>query len=247
MISIIIPSLMRINRIHQTLKELSECESVGEIILLDNTTNTNPLNIPKLVHICERKNTFINPAWNKGAELAKYDKLCVMNDDVWFDWKYLELISPYIREDVGMIGMHTTNYESPQTEFKIVPIGPDRASSRGYRPPGYACCFFIHKNNWNKIPETMLLWAGDDWLFHTQKNSNYQIFGLPINGYVSATLDSKDLSNTFNPIKYNDLIQIGEYIKMGYLENYLYSTIWDPYHREENKQRLEKFLQTGQI
>ncbi len=244
MITVIIPSMMRIDRIYQTLDELSDCEEVGEIILIDNSeSNIEPIVKNKVVHIIEEKNTYINPAWNKGASSAKYDKLCIMNDDVWFDWSYLKLISEYIREDVGLIGMHTTNYKDPLPQFQISPIGPDLASNKGYRPPGYASCFFIHKKNWNTIPNEMKLWAGDDWLFHTQKYTNYQIFGLPIQGYLSATLDSEELKSQFNPIKYNDLIVMGDYIKSGYLENYLYGTIWDPYERERNKENLEGFLE----
>src|SRR5574343_47874 len=105
MVSVIIPTLMRISRIYQTLIELSKCSHVGEIILIDNTTNTIPIKLDKLTHICEGINTYVNPAWNKGVKLAKYDKLCILNDDVWFDWDKLGEISEFISEEIGIIGM----------------------------------------------------------------------------------------------------------------------------------------------
>ena len=78
-----------------------------------------------------------------------------MNDDIWFDWKYLKNISNFITENVGMIGMGYDNYSNPTGDFRIVPVvpypesRPMYISSKIYRTPGYGCCFFIHKNNWD--------------------------------------------------------------------------------------------------
>ena len=164
--TIIIPSLFRIPRIYQTLMELSKCPFVDEIILIDNTTNTIQIQLPKLIHICEGTNTYINPAWNKGAFLAKTDKLCFLNDDVWFDWNLLGEISNFITKDKGMIGMSTNNYEKDvigkfqtpgelgaKLEANLIPSS--YKSAKGDRPLGFACCFFIHKENWVNIPHSI--------------------------------------------------------------------------------------------
>ena len=79
MISIIIPTLLKVNRLYQTLKELSECDVVGEIIVIDNTDNLIPFELPKLKYICEGRNTYVNSAWNKGVDISSFDKLCIMN------------------------------------------------------------------------------------------------------------------------------------------------------------------------
>ena len=147
MISVIIPTLLKVNRLYQTIQELSLSNEVGEIIIINNTQDEVDFNNPKIVQIFEGKNTYINPAWNKGAKLAKFDKLCIMNDDIWFDWKYLKYISQYITEDIGLIGMSNFNYQNPIYPFQINPIQPNLKTNRGHRPTGYACCFFIHKNN----------------------------------------------------------------------------------------------------
>jgi glycosyltransferase involved in cell wall biosynthesis len=220
MISFIIPSLMRIPRLLDTLRELSDCEEVGEIILIDNSTASELIELPKLIHIRESENTFINPAWNKGAKLARYDKLCFLNDDIWFDWKYLSLISSHIREDVGLIGMSTNNYIDPPDEFRIVPAFHSEKTTRGIRPVGYACCFFIHKYNWDEIPNEMKLWCGDDWLFYRSKFTNYIIDGMKCYGDLSATLSAKDLAEIFDPIKKNDLDLIRKFINEELIENF---------------------------
>src|SRR6202012_2663112 len=109
---------------NQTIFELSACETISEIILIDNTANTIPFDLPKVTHICEGRNTYINPAWNKGVHLAKTDKICFLNDDLWFDWNYLSLISEEITKDKGMIGMSTNNYNTPNEKFSVDLINP---------------------------------------------------------------------------------------------------------------------------
>lgn len=235
--TIIMPSLFKIPRIYQTLVELSNCEWVDEIILIDNTPNTKKLDLPKLNHICEGNNTYINPAWNKGAALASTDCLCFLNDDVWFDWSNLKAISEFVTKDVGMVGMSTENYKSEvinryqvatniDNNFGFKLIEPTYKSSKGERPLGFACCFFIHKDNWVDIPHEIKLWAGDDWQFYANPNKNYVIEGLKCEGSIASTLDDKSLEVEFNPIKHNDMLLIAQKIKEGYIDNYLIGTKW---------------------
>lgn len=218
---------MREQRIYRTLIELSNCKNVGEIILIDNSDDTTPLFLPKLNHICEGVNTFINPAWNKGAEIAKFDKLCFLNDDVWFEWSNLDKIEEFITPERGYIGMSTDNYKNPeQNNLIFSEPEPDGKTSRGQRPVGFACCFFVHKNNWDPIPENIKLWAGDDWLFYRSKYPNYVISGLKIDGKLSATLGDPELESQLGPIKTQDMMNMREYVNSGLVENYLLGTIW---------------------
>ena len=99
MYSVIIPTMWKCDRLWITLEELSKHELVGEIILIDNSANSKILTIPKLIHILEGKNTYVNPAWNKGVELSKYDKLLILNDDIWMDWKIFDILEPYVTEE----------------------------------------------------------------------------------------------------------------------------------------------------
>lgn len=211
MISVIIPTMFKVGRLYKTLLELSDCEEVGEIILIDNTPNQATLNVPKLIHICEGRNTYVNPAWNKGAKMAKFDKLCFMNDDLWFDFSYLKQISNYITEDVRMIGMApfyeqlSYNYRMPGENFNVIKIDPHFSDNLIHRPDAFACCFFIHKNNYVEIPDELKIWCGDDWLFYQDRNANRLIEGIKCEGGVSATADDSSLKSSFDIITNNDI------------------------------------------
>jgi hypothetical protein len=98
MYSVIIPTMWKCDRLTTTLNELNEVRSVGEIILIDNTNNAYEVNIEKVRHIKEGKNTYVNPAWNKGVSLAKYDKVIILNDDIWFDWNILDIMYEFITD-----------------------------------------------------------------------------------------------------------------------------------------------------
>jgi len=208
MYSVVALTMWKCDRFQQTLRELSKHPLVGEIILIDNTSNDLKIELPKLVHILEGKNTYINPAWNKGVSLTKYDKLLILNDDLWFDWNILNIVEPYVNEEIGMLGMAEENFDNPLSEFGLEPIN--------HRNGGFACAFFIHKNNWINIPFEMKLWGGDDWLFVKNRNNgkqNYKIVGFKLEGEVSGTLENADLIPTLNPIKQRDL-QLKEYYNL---------------------------------
>jgi hypothetical protein len=201
MYSVIALTMWKCERFRETLIELNNHSLVGEIILIDNSeSDVEPLNLNKLKHIKEEKNTYINPAWNKGVSLAKYDKLLVLNDDLWFNWNIFSILESYVTEEVGLIGMAEENFDNPSNEFGLEPIN--------HRNGGFACAFFIHKNNWIDIPFEMKLWGGDDWLFVKNRENgkqNYKIVGFKLEGEVSGTLENADLTPTLNPIKQKDL------------------------------------------
>jgi len=209
MISVIIPTLFKVERLYQTLEELSACEYVGEIILIDNTGIRKNIKIPKLIYICEPTNTYVNPAWNKGVAISSYDKLCILNDDTWFDFSKLKEISEWITVDNGLIGMSENNYDNPNGEFKIIRKEKYEKYPKGIRNRGYACCFFLHKKNWIDIPESMKIWGGDDYLFYSKNDYyNYEIQGLKCEGYISATIEDPQLANSFIHITQNDVNEL---------------------------------------
>jgi hypothetical protein len=201
MYSVIALTMWKCKRFEETLRELNNHPLVGEIILIDNSElDIEPIILNKLIHIKEEKNTYINPAWNKGARLAKYDKLLVLNDDLWFDWNILNVLQTYITEDVGMIGMAEENFDNPQSNMGLEPVF--------HRNGGFACAFFINKKNWIHIPNEMKLWGGDDWLFVKNREKgkqNYKIIGFKLEGEISGTLENAELTPTLNPIKQKDL------------------------------------------
>ena len=194
--------MWKCERFRKTLSELNEHPLIGEIILIDNSEiEVEPLNLNKLNHIKEEKNTYINPAWNKGVSLAKYDKLLILNDDVWMDWGILDILSEYITPSIGAIGFAGNAIDLEETtDMMLTPVT--------HRYGNFGVAMFIHKASWMPIPEEMKLWGGDDWIFVKNRNSgkpNFKLEGMKLYGEISGTLENADLTPILNPIKENDL------------------------------------------
>lgn len=194
--------MWKCERFRETLSELNEHPLIGEIILIDNSEiEVEPLNLNKLNHIKEEKNTYINPAWNKGVSLAKYDKLLILNDDVWMDWGILDILSEYITPSIGAIGFAGNAIDLEETtDMMLTPVT--------HRYGNFGVAMFIHKASWMPIPEEMKLWGGDDWIFVKNRNSgkpNFKLEGMKLYGEISGTLENADLTPILNPIKENDL------------------------------------------
>lgn len=195
MISVIIPTMWLAEGLLDRLHQLSLIAEVGEIILIDNSETPPDLEIPKLVHIREYKNTYVNPAWNKGVELSKHDRLCIMNDDIGFEDDLFSQVEPHISEDKGMIGLYEFDgvpYRDEDKLFKLV-------DTKRWRGMGYACLFFIHKKSYVEIPE-MKIWYGDDYLFHCNTKTNYYMANANVWGTPSIT----SRNPIFDPIKQRD-------------------------------------------
>lgn len=203
MYSVIIPTMWKCDRLEETLIELNNNPIIGEIILIDNSGVKHDLpNLEKLNYILEEENTFVNPAWNKGVSLSKYDKLLVLNDDTWFDWNVMLPLSQFVTEEYACIGMCEANYtiEDKQTDLQLVPING--------RVGGFGTAFFIHKANWIPIPDTMKIYCGDDWLFVKNRNlgkQNLMISNFKVNGYISATTTELSKNEEIDTILKRDL------------------------------------------
>ena len=202
MISVVIPTLWRCDGLVERLEQLSKIPNVGEIILIDNTENPPQLNIKKLFHIKEMRNTYVYAAWNKGVALARYDNICILNDDIDFEDSIFEYVEPHISHKIGMIGLYQFEgipYYDDDKKFKLI-------DAKGWRCNGFACMFFIHRNSYVKIPETMRVWYGDDYLFLKVGKPNYFMLNVNVSGPTSIT--SNDPS--FDKIKANDKLYYGQ-------------------------------------
>lgn len=229
MISIVIPTLFCVDRLYKTLVELSMLEVVGEIILIDNTKNTKKIKLDKLVHLCQGENIYVNEAWNLGVSVSKYQKICLLNDDIWFDWNFFNLIEPQINSDKGFIGMHPDNYQDWQDTdifydggFRFISPKLDGKTKNGERPINWGTCIFFDKSNWDQIPNNLKIWAGDDWLFYRSKKPNLLIHGLKCHGQESQTIKKTNVDNILQQDMYNML----DWVKKGEVDNYLLGTIW---------------------
>lgn len=219
--------MFKSDSIWRTLMDLSRMEVVGEIILIDNSTNQTPYKLDKLHHIINGENIFVNPAWNKGVEMSKYENICLLNDDIYFDWSKLSEIEKMLDNDTGFMGMHPWNFEDELAENDIIGIHKttpyrDPRSSRGHRPEKWGSCIFFNRENWDPIPDSLKIWAGDDWLFYRSKKRNWCLSGIRCHGTHSKTIESFDTKSIIE----NDMQNMLQFIKEGKCDNYLLGTIW---------------------
>lgn len=202
MYSVIIPTLWKCERLKETLTELNSHPLVGEILLFDNTDNQIQItDLEKLNHILEGKNTYVTAPWNKGAKMAKYDKLLILNDDNWMDWEILDALHDYISDSIGIIGMSGNAIDLAETtKISLVPINR--------RIGNFGITMFVHKSSWIPIPEEMKVWGQDDWLFIKNREigkQNYALTNFKIEGSVSLTNNILDTDLEIQKIRENDL------------------------------------------
>ena len=187
----------------QMIPKLQEHPLIGEIIIVNNdisVTNTNLLQLSKVVHLPQHQNIYVNPAWNLGVKTAKFDKLCILNDDVEFDCnQIIDMVYPYIKPEVGIIGFSgetifddvTPNlYEEYQVQSKCI-------VRCNVMHPKYGICMFIHKESYTEIPTEYKIWFGDNHLYnHTISTGkmNYMIRGKDIKIYTKMSSTVRDPS-----------------------------------------------------
>jgi glycosyltransferase involved in cell wall biosynthesis len=188
------------------LESLYEDTAVSEVIIIDNTDDRKNLDKiskhEKLQIHSQGKNIYVNPAWNLGVSIAKEDVVAIINDDVTIPNNLLYGLTQANFEGTGIIGAcHPTiqQVETP-TRFEVDEVSLFPVQDRMW---GYGIFMAMHKNNYINIPEDMLIWCGDDYLFHQNKaigKQNY-VLACPIQTKMSSTSDD----NMFDEIKNKDL------------------------------------------
>jgi len=184
-ISVIVPTMWRCNDVFaRALQNYVDCDLVDDIIIINNDKNVTPqwniLYNTKVRMLNQETNIFCNPAWNLGAELALNDKMCFVNDDIEFDPKVFDKVVDLVVPENGTIGMVTgeEKFNHPPTTDKSISILECKSSSESYAdchdktmPHGFGQLFFVHKKNWEPVPEGLLLYYGDDmiWNQHLRK------------------------------------------------------------------------------
>jgi len=211
MISVIVPTMWKPQHMLRMLPMLDKHPLVGEIILIDNKkedANHDLLaSLTKLNYLPQEQNIFVNPAWNLGVQLAKYDKLFILNDDCLINLTTLPLIYENITTDIGMLGYSALSYctytlESYDTlcnsgfgvDFSMQIIDPrDYPKTSGMPHVYYGSAFYIHKQNYHHIPEVFKIHYGDLYIYlKNLKNGihNYTIEDGFVMTMISGTVSS---------------------------------------------------------
>lgn len=224
MISVVLPTLWRLD-FKEQLDKLHESNFAGEILLINNDrANTpswfTPEHYPKLIEIIPHRNIFVNPAWNMGVRLAKFEHIMLQSDDVVSDnYNFLEQIDEELSSDDCLIGVDRSCYNVMLSLNKINEKINFNDVSNSSRDLGFGCMMFFRKNSHKPIPGEYLIWRGDDLMIDRFKHMNKKvktIINLPLAGTrMSVTVDSPEfnwkLDLEGSPDKYNNCIS--EYLK----------------------------------
>lgn len=195
MFSVIIPTMWRVDEFLSDLSELNSCESVGEIILINNNIGMTPKsfsveNYSKVIEIKPTKNMYINPSWNLGIRCAKYSKVMIKNDDTFFDYsRTLNAIEKELNNDDCIIGTYLQHQKSKINSTLERNITFNEVSRRDV---GFGCCMFLNKESYIPINEKIFIWYGDDFMVESYIKRGLKVktvTGINISGYVSATVD----------------------------------------------------------
>lgn len=189
MISFIVPTLWKSQYVHQSVDNFLINNKFGaEFIIIDNTCSDY---IHQGITVVKPdKNLYVNPAWNLGVRMAKHDVVCLLNDDLTFNFKtFFNNLQDLLKTNpnFGIIAFDQTNF------YKEINKDGDKlhlieAPGRGL---GFGCMMTIMKSQYIPIPESMTVFSGDDYLYYYHHNvcgnKCYLIDNFKAVGELSAT------------------------------------------------------------
>lgn len=183
--TVIVPTLYRLPYLMDTLQKLVKIDSVQEIIIIENENCPfEKFNHEKIVYVKVYKNIYCNPAWNMGARMAKNDYICLLSDDIVFDFDlvFSNISSEDLMDQIGILGLSPNCYENIPDDRDVEIV---RSLTRGY---GFGSCMFMKKENYHTIPEDLKILWGDEWLYRKQRHKpNCEISKLCTNKAVSVS------------------------------------------------------------
>lgn len=196
MFTAIVPTLQRSPYLMPLLDVLMRAELVAEIVLIDNATE--PLLTtahPKLDIVRPGRNLYVNPSWNLGAQRATQERLLIVNDDLVFPGPALSVLADRLDAGAGIVGL----------DLSCLSVDPDTADpgcrAAYVRRYGFGSLMALDRASYVPIPEDLLVWCGDDWLFRRQRRHNYVLTGVPIRTRMGTTSTAPE----FAAIKARDL------------------------------------------
>lgn len=187
--------MYKVDHISETLCNLNDMDCVSEIIVIENDRCPNDkIRLNKIIYLDLYENIGCNPAWNLAIKIASSDYICLLSDDILFDFEkiFLKLLETNILDECGIVGLGTNCYSDTRihddNNIEIVP-----SYHRGY---GFGCSMFLRKDNYVEIPNQLKICWGDEWLYRYQIKQNYEIYNLHTNNLVGVTAGHPSNSET---------------------------------------------------
>lgn len=192
MISIVVPTMWRYEPFLDFVQYLLQVDVVSELIVINNDNTRTPnnpiLKHPKIRMLDFGTNVFVNPAWNYGAQAAREDIICILNDDLQFDLKLLYKMNDFVKSNMGAIGLMTG--DAFHNQIPVTTGNIDIVPYSGQSCIGFGELMFIHKDAWVSIPDGLNIGMGDVFIFENniyRNRPNYFIANMFHYHYGNAT------------------------------------------------------------
>lgn len=167
MISVITPTMWKYERFPQNIVEMLNESVVDEFIIINNDVSATPkneiLSHPKVKVYNFPENTFVNPAWNFGAKVAKNNILAFLSDDVEFDSRIFPKTYDLFQktENMGIVGVLTKYYDEAAEMYDNLYTDGNIEFVFPFPTSTFGAFFFILKELWKPIPEDLLVMNGE--------------------------------------------------------------------------------------
>ena len=198
MISFIIPTIWKAEEIYKSIEQFKRLKHKNaELIIIDNTHSDFYDNDPRITIVKCTNNIFVNPAWNIGVKLARNNYICLLNDDIYFN--YVNLFNNFERfidqnPNLGLIGFNENS--RVRDNSNILNKDDDElilVDTTGIVPFAYGCCMFLKKEDYFDIYEECKIFYGDTILIvsivDTKRKYMYYIDNLISIGRISVSSD----------------------------------------------------------
>jgi glycosyltransferase involved in cell wall biosynthesis len=193
-LSVIVPTLQRSRHLVPLVTRLADHPRVGEIIVINNSPERLELPHARVRVLNQPTNLFVNPSWNLGVAEARFELICICNDDILFDLRVLDTATRALRLPVGIIGPHPTCFVDDEREPSTARRRRIWVSPVYERTPGFGTLMFMRKECYAPIPDDLKVWCGDDYLFYQQKHRNLLFRGAHIATSMSSTSGAPEFS-----------------------------------------------------
>lgn len=182
MISVITPTMWKYERFPQNIIETLNESVVDEYIIINNDVSATPdneiLSHPKVTVYNFPKNTYVNPAWNFGAKVAKNNILAFLSDDVEFDSKIFPKTYDLFQktENMGIVGVLTKYYAETAKIYDDFLTDGEIEFLSHFPTSTFGAFFFILKEQWKPIPKDLLIMNGECLQYNRCHNTNKNNF-----------------------------------------------------------------------
>lgn len=223
MISFIVPTLWKSDKIHDTIKSFINADIPNsEFIVVNNEPSIKYESPhPSVIVLEQNQNIFVNPAWNLGVKVSKNDLVCIINDDITINVNTIKtnLETLIHMTDETIIGFDANRNFDESLNENLEILNFEIATCRSL---GFGCMLILKKHNYIEIPEGLDIFFGDDLLYWFNKDYRqkivYNISNLKAMGGLSIT--SRDYENVMQ----TEVKVFDQVITSIQQNNYVYKT-----------------------